>query len=146
MPFDPPNNSKNQNFEKICKAPRDIITLHLCTTNNDHVVYGFWFSLYIYIYIYIYINIYICDFGLFFPFNFLATWKMKILKKWKNYLEVFYFTHVHHKWKSYAVFFLTYGVRQTECFVILGHFLLFYLTNNPKNQNFEKVKKNYWRF
>ena len=27
-------------------------------------------------------------------------------------------------------------------FVILGHFLPFYPTNNPKNQNFEKMKKN----
>ena len=29
----------------------------------------------------------------------------------------------------------------TGFFVILGHFLPFYHTNNPKNQNFEKVKK-----
>ena len=29
----------------------------------------------------------------------------------------------------------------TEFFVILGHFLPFYPTNNPKNQNFEKMKK-----
>ena len=26
-------------------------------------------------------------------------------------------------------------------FLILGHFLLFYLSNSPKNQNFEKMKK-----
>ena len=26
-------------------------------------------------------------------------------------------------------------------FVILDHFLLFYSTNNPKNQNFQKKKK-----
>ena len=26
-------------------------------------------------------------------------------------------------------------------FVIFGHFLLFYSTNNPKFQNFEKIKK-----
>ena len=29
----------------------------------------------------------------------------------------------------------------TECFVIFAHFLLFYPTNNPENQNFEKIKK-----
>ena len=28
-----------------------------------------------------------------------------------------------------------------EFFVFLGHFLPFYSTNNPKNQNFEKMKK-----
>ena len=32
-------------------------------------------------------------------------------------------------------------MRQTDFFVILGHFLPFYLINNPKNQNFEKLKK-----
>ena len=40
--------------------------------------------------------------------------------------------------KSYDARFLKYGARQTESFVILGHFLPFYPTNNPKNQNFEK--------
>ena len=36
----------------------------------------------------------------------------------------------------------------TDFFVILGHFLPFYPTNNPKNQNFEKMKKkkNTWRY
>ena len=29
-------------------------------------------------------------------------------------------------------------IRQTKFFVILDHFLLFYPTNNPENQNFEK--------
>ena len=32
-------------------------------------------------------------------------------------------------------------MRQTEFFVIFGHFLPFYPTNNPKTQNFEKMKK-----
>ena len=31
--FDPPNNPKNQNFEKIKKSG-DIIILQLCTTNE----------------------------------------------------------------------------------------------------------------
>ena len=42
--------------------------------------------------------------------------------------------------KSYDARFLKYGARQTESFVILGHFLPFYPTNNPKNQNFEKYE------
>ena len=36
--------------------------------------------------------------------------------------------------------FLKYKVQQTEFFVILGHFLPFYLPDNPENQNFEKLK------
>ena len=48
---------------------------------------------------------------------------------------------MYHKWQSYDVWFLRYGVWQTEFFVILDHFLPFYPPNNPKNQNFEKMKK-----
>ena len=32
-------------------------------------------------------------------------------------------------------------MRQTEFFVVLGHFLPFNPHNDPKNQNFEKMKK-----
>ena len=38
LPSDPPNNPKNQNFEKILKNPGNIIILHLCTTNDDHMI------------------------------------------------------------------------------------------------------------
>ena len=37
-------------------------------------------------------------------------------------------------------------VQQTEFFVILGHFSPFDSPNNPKNQNFEKMKKNSLRY
>ena len=40
MPFDPPNNLKNQSFEKMGKKPEYIIILHLQTTNDDHLMYG----------------------------------------------------------------------------------------------------------
>ena len=36
-PFTPPNNLNNQNFEKLKKAPRDIIILHKCNKNHDHM-------------------------------------------------------------------------------------------------------------
>ena len=48
---------------------------------------------------------------------------------------------MYHKQQSYDVWFLRYGVRQTKFFGILDHFLHFYLPNNPKNQNFETMKK-----
>ena len=129
--------------------------------------------------------------GHFCPLTLLTTQKIKILKKWKSSCRHYHFTHVYHKWKSYDVWFFTYGAQQTEfcpftplttqkikilkkfktpgdiiilqkCtindnhlmygswdmmhnrqiffFVILGHILPFYPTN-PKNQNFEKMKK-----
>ena len=43
LPFYPTNNLKNQNFEKIEKMPGDIIILHLCTTNDNHMMYGAWY-------------------------------------------------------------------------------------------------------
>ena len=38
----PPNNPKDQNFEKMKKPPGDIITLHICTINDNHMMYGCW--------------------------------------------------------------------------------------------------------
>ena len=60
----------------------------------------------------------------------------KKLKKRPNILSFY-----KHKWESYDVWFLRYGVQRTEFFVILDHFLPIYLPNNPKIQNFEKMKK-----
>ena len=34
------NNPKNQNFEKMKKRPGDIIILHMCTINDNHMMYG----------------------------------------------------------------------------------------------------------
>ena len=48
---------------------------------------------------------------------------------------------MYHKCQSHDVWFLRYGEQRTEFFVILDWFLHFYPLNNPKNQNFEKLKK-----
>ena len=42
LPFYPPNNLKHQTFEKIEKTLEDIITLHMCTINGNHLMYGSW--------------------------------------------------------------------------------------------------------
>ena len=47
---------------------------------------------------------------------------------------------MYHKQHSYDVWFLRYEVQRTEVFVILDFFLAFYPSNNPKIQNFEKMK------
>ena len=47
---------------------------------------------------------------------------------------------VHQMEKAY-VWFLRYMT-----FGILSYFLPFYPPNNPENQNFEKMKKNAWRY
>ena len=73
LPFQAPDNPENQNF-KIKKTPGDVIILHICTINDNHMMYGssdmdcdrqnflsFW--------------------NAFCPFSPLWTQKMKILKK-----------------------------------------------------------------
>ena len=67
-------------LKKMKKPPGDIITLHMCTINDNHMMYGSWdmerdgqnFS----------------SFWILLSFSTLLspvkTWKIKILKKWKN--------------------------------------------------------------
>ena len=42
LPFYPPNNLKNQNFEKVKKTHGDIIILNKCTKNHDHMLHCSW--------------------------------------------------------------------------------------------------------
>ena len=48
---------------------------------------------------------------------------------------------MYHKWQPYDVWFLRYEAWQIIFFVILDCFLPCYPPNNPKSQNFEKLKK-----
>ena len=74
-PFDPPNNSINQNFEKMKKMPGDIIILHLCTTNDNHVMYGSWYMEHGRIF---------CRFGYFLAFKTTNRPKNQNFEKWKK--------------------------------------------------------------
>ena len=69
----------------------------------------------------------------------LTTQKTKILKKWKKRLDIL--SLYTRSRKSYNVWFLRHGARQTEFFLILDHFLPFCTLNNPKSQHFVKTKK-----
>ena len=79
--FYPLNNPKNKNFEKIKKVPRDIIILHQCTINDNHMMHGSW-------------NmkrdrqIFLSFWTVFCPFTPLTTWIIKILKNWKKHQEI----------------------------------------------------------
>ena len=42
LPFYPPNNPKNQNFEKMKKESGDSIILHMCNINDNQIMYGSW--------------------------------------------------------------------------------------------------------
>ena len=42
LPFEPPNNLENQNFEKMKKVHGHSIILQMCTINDNHIMYGSW--------------------------------------------------------------------------------------------------------
>ena len=132
LPFDTPNNPKNQNFEKIEKH---LEVLSLSTTNNGHMIYGSWdikhdrqnLSSF-------------CS--IFCPFCPVTTQKIKILKKKKkNSGRYYHFKHEYHKWKSYDVWFLRYVAQQMEFFLILDHFLPFYTPSPLTTQRIKLLKK-----
>ena len=59
--FYPPNNPKNQSFERMKKALGDIIISHKCTKNHDHMLHCSKIQCMIDV-------IFIFQFGLFLPF------------------------------------------------------------------------------
>ena len=42
LPFYPPNNLENQNFEQIKKTPGGIIILNMIAINQNHIMYDSW--------------------------------------------------------------------------------------------------------
>ena len=107
----------------IQKIKRDIIILHKCTKNHDHMLYCYWDM--------------VCDkcnyfsFGLFFAVLPPSSLKNHNIKKIKKTLEIYnHFTQVYQKSWSYALLFL-----RSLLFFILGYFLLIHPPNRPKNIN-----------
>ena len=115
LPFDPPNNPKNQNLEKIKKFLK-ILSFYTCVPQMTTVMHGFWCIKHDR-------QDFLSFWAIFCPFTPLTIQKIKILKKWKKLLEILSFTQVHHKWQSYDIWFLRYQLQQTDFFVIFGHVL-----------------------
>ena len=106
--------------------PRNVILLHICTLKEDHMIYGsrnirsdrqkflsFW--------------------TIFCPFSPLTKWKIKILKlkKTPGHIIILQKSNINEN-------HMIYGSWDSE--LIGQNFLPFYPFNNPKNQNFEKMK------
>ena len=133
LPFYPTIYPKNKIWKKCKNTPGDIILLHICSINEDHMMYGscntrhgkqnflsFW--------------------AIFLHLTLLATQKINIFKKMKKKLwRDYHFTLVYHKWWSYDVWFLRHETQNTIFFVIFNYFFL--PPNNPENQNFEKMER-----
>ena len=132
-PPPPNNNPENQNFEKMKKSPEDIIILHKCTINDNHMMDGSWNMM--------------CNkqnflsfWAIFCPFTLLTTQKVKTLKKWKEHLEISSFYTSETK-----IIIIRYTVPEirhvTDVTVIfhLGYFLPFYSCNSQTK--IKKMKK-----
>ena len=117
------------------KTPGDIIILHKCTINDNHMMYCSWDMK--------------CDrqnflsfwtvFLLFYPWT---TRKIKIKKNEKKSPGGFthtlhHFTHVYQKWQSYDVWFLRYGAWQ----ITLSFWTIFYPFTPLKIQTIKILKK-----
>ena len=76
--------------------------------------------------------------AIFYPFTPQTIRKIKILKKGKKAPGDIIGLHQCTTNDNHHVLSLRCSVWRTEFFVILDHFLPFYPTNNPKNQNFQK--------
>ena len=121
FPFLPLNNPKNQNFEKMKKLPGDVLILHRCNMNDNHMMYGSWDTKCDRIF---------CHFG-------------PLSKFWKNektpgdiiILQMCTINDNHIICGSWDM------KRDRQNFLLFWTiFLLFLPTDKPKNQNFEKLK------
>ena len=142
LPFDPPNNPKNHNFEKMKNKPGDFIILHLRTTNDNHMINGSW------------------DIGHDW-LNFLSFWAIFFLmpheqpekpKFWKNEKKTnnnhnwrpHHFTLVYNKWRiiwcmAPEIWSVTYIIFSD--FGLYLALLLLHPLNGPENQNLINWKK-----
>ena len=91
-----------------------------------------------------------CSFGSFFAL--LLPWqsgKTNFWKKWNKHLQrCYHCTCSYQKWQSYDVWFLRYGLKETDFFVILGQCLLLYTLSfsSPNNQENKKQSYGYYPF
>ena len=119
------------------KFAGNIVILHMCTKNHNHMLYGSWDT-----------DKYFCHFGQFFAIlpPPLMIPNIKTLKKMKKMAVniILLYVHVYHKWR-YDIWFLKSKVWQTEIFNTFRHFLLFQTLDNLENQNFN-IEKSTWRY
>ena len=116
LPFYPPNNPKNENFEKTGKNIWRYY--HFTYVYHKSQSYNAWFLRY---------EAWQTEFFVildcFMPFS--PPNNKKKSKFWKNEKSTwrnYHFTHVYHKWQSYDVWFLRYRAWQTGSLDHFGSF------------------------
>ena len=127
LPFQRLDKLENKNFN-IKKTPWDIIILHIYSINGKQcTVPEIWSAT----------DIIFCYSRPFLPFYLSVDPKnQNFLKYRRKHLKILSF--YNHKWQSCDVWFLRYGVQQTNVFVILDHFLPFYPLTTQKGKNYKR--------
>ena len=136
LPFDLPNNPKNQNFEKMKQNTGDIIILHKCTINDNRLIYGSWDITTTDI-------IFFVILGHTLPFYPSNSWKNENFTKMKKEPgDIVFYTNVP---KIMIICSAVPEIWHVTHVIFIFHFgLLFALLsphNSPKNQNYKKWKK-----
>ena len=119
LPFYLSNNLKKSKFWKNEKKKTswDILMLHMCTINDNHVMYGSW-----------------------------DIWKIKILKKWKKHLDVLlFYTCVPKMTIIWCMVPKTLSMTD-RIFCHFGPFFALLPFKQPKKSKFWKNKKRTWRY
>ena len=116
------------------KPPGDIITSHMCTINDNHMMYSSWDMEHDWQNFFVILDLFL---------SFCAPNKPENqnFEKLKKTPGDNHFKHMYHKWQSYGVWFLRYWAWQTKYFCYFGPFFALSAPKNSKNQNFEKMKK-----
>ena len=130
-PPSPPPQPGNQNSAKMKKASGDVIILHMCTKNHNHIwcmLYEIWSAIDIVIF---------CNFGSFFallPFN-PKNQSLKKNKKMPGNVIILENCTINNNYMMYGSSDMK---RKKHFFAILGHFLPFY---PPKNKQIVFLQK-----
>ena len=105
--FEPPNNHKNQNFQKSEKQHLEILAFHT-SVSQKAIIWSMVPE------ILSARDRFFCHFGL--CFVLLPYYQPEKSNFWQNENNAWiyhHFTLEYHKWQSYYVWFLRYGVQQT---------------------------------
>ena len=122
-------------LKKWEKLAGELIILHRCTKNHNHMWYSSWDTKWD--------NFFFVILDHFLPFMPPApnNSENKFWKFQKSIWRCHHFKLVQQKTRSNHVCLFTYEVQQTFFFVILGHFFLFHPTIDPENEIWKKCKK-----
>ena len=122
--------------------PGDIIILHKCSKNHDHMLYYSWDMAFDKC------NCHFSFWAIFLPFYPPNNRKIENFKKIKKCLEISsFYTSVS---KIMIICYTVKVIWHVTNVIVIFHFGLFFTllpcNSSPKNQNFMKNEKNFWRY